>query len=171
MSSYESAPATKMLASHCAACGRPLLDAKSVETGMGPDCRKLHGYNIEVSEEARKEANKLVYQIALEQEGADVVRACVRLGELGFERLAARILKRVNVIKVEGTANVIELYTPYNEAAVEDARRIPGRRWDNKRKCNTYPSTSKPQIWEHLKRHFAGKMGIGPKGAFEIPCE
>lgn len=51
--SYEAAPATRMLATHCAACARPLVDAKSVETGMGPDCRKRHGFNLAVSEDAR----------------------------------------------------------------------------------------------------------------------
>ena len=42
--SYENAPATKMLAAYCACCARPLVDAESVETGMGPVCRKSHGY-------------------------------------------------------------------------------------------------------------------------------
>ena len=42
--SYENAPATKMLATYCACCARPLLDAESVEVGMGPVCRKTHGF-------------------------------------------------------------------------------------------------------------------------------
>lgn len=41
---YESAPATAMLATHCACCGRALLDATSVEAGIGPECRRKHGY-------------------------------------------------------------------------------------------------------------------------------
>lgn len=41
---YEQAPATQMLATQCAACARPLLDAESVEAGMGPDCRRKHGF-------------------------------------------------------------------------------------------------------------------------------
>jgi hypothetical protein len=44
-SSYVNAPATKMLASHCAVCGRPLCDATSVELGIGPICRGKHGYD------------------------------------------------------------------------------------------------------------------------------
>lgn len=44
MSTYENAPSTKMLATHCCACGRALRDAVSVEAGMGPDCRERHGY-------------------------------------------------------------------------------------------------------------------------------
>jgi len=42
--SYENAPATVLLATHCACCGRPLVDAVSVEAGMGPHCRAKHGY-------------------------------------------------------------------------------------------------------------------------------
>jgi hypothetical protein len=43
--SYENAPATIMLATHCACCARSLVDAASIEAGMGPVCRKRHGYN------------------------------------------------------------------------------------------------------------------------------
>lgn len=43
-SSYENAPSTTLLATHCALCGRPLRDADSVERGVGPDCAEKHGY-------------------------------------------------------------------------------------------------------------------------------
>ena len=62
--SYVNAPATKMLATHCCVCHRPLLDAKSVELGIGPDCLKRHGFNIDVPEVDRVEANFIVWQIA-----------------------------------------------------------------------------------------------------------
>jgi len=42
--SYENAPATKMVATNCACCGKELVDAVSVETGVGPECRRRHGY-------------------------------------------------------------------------------------------------------------------------------
>ena len=35
---YTNAPATKLLATNCLACGRPLVDALSVERGVGPEC-------------------------------------------------------------------------------------------------------------------------------------
>lgn len=47
--SYENAPATKMLATHCCACNRPLVDAKSVEYGIGPECRKRHGHGVQTA--------------------------------------------------------------------------------------------------------------------------
>lgn len=41
---YEDAAATKMLATRCAACGRKLVDATSVEASLGPICREQYYY-------------------------------------------------------------------------------------------------------------------------------
>lgn len=46
---YEQALSTKLLATHCAYCGRSLRDADSVEHGMGPVCRARIGVNPEVA--------------------------------------------------------------------------------------------------------------------------
>lgn len=40
---YENSPALALVATRCALCSRPLLDAESVECGMGPTCRARHG--------------------------------------------------------------------------------------------------------------------------------
>lgn len=40
---YEQSPAVDLVATNCALCGRPLLDADSVECGMGPTCRARYG--------------------------------------------------------------------------------------------------------------------------------
>lgn len=42
--SYENAPATELVATSCACCARPLLDAESVRLGIGPTCAKRHGF-------------------------------------------------------------------------------------------------------------------------------
>lgn len=47
---YEEAPATEMMASHCLLCGRPLVDAVSVETGIGPVCREKYGYGADLGD-------------------------------------------------------------------------------------------------------------------------
>jgi hypothetical protein len=44
MNTYEAAPATHLLATHCAVCNRALRDATSVERGVGPDCAEKYGY-------------------------------------------------------------------------------------------------------------------------------
>jgi hypothetical protein len=171
--SYENAPATRMLATHCACCRRPLVDAKSVETGMGPVCRNKHGYNIEVSEQARVQANKLVYEVALEQSKAEpdrlaiVAKACT-LHLLGFDKLAGIITKRTAEVRIEVQDNTLFVHTPYNEAATSAWRAIPGRCWAKDVKANRVPASQKRAVWELLRRFYAGCAGVGPRGAFQV---
>lgn len=167
-SGYENAPATKMLASNCACCSRPLVDAKSVECGVGPECRKRHGYEINVDEDARQRANAIVYKIALEQTGPGVVEGCVELRELGFTALADRILKRLKTITITENDGLLVLRSPYDPEAVRALASIPGRRWDGEKKVNTFPLDQKRALWNVLLDHYRGFMGVGPKGAFEI---
>lgn len=47
---YEDAVSTKLLATHCCMCNRPLCDARSVELGIGPICEKNFGTRAEVSD-------------------------------------------------------------------------------------------------------------------------
>lgn len=166
--SYENAPATKMLASHCAVCARPLVDAVSVETGIGPDCRKKYGFNKEVDAETRAAANALVYEVAREQTGAKAAQAADLLGALGFHNLAERILERVCEIRITVVGESLKVETPYNEVAVQAFRNIPGRRWDPTAKVNFVPVKSKAALWAFLKKFYNGASGIGPKGIFTV---
>lgn len=95
MNTYENAPATKLLATNCACCGRALVDAVSVETGIGPECRKNFSVDVVVDEAARNEANVLVHAVAKKGVKKAECRAiCAKLDALGFVVLAARIMKR-----------------------------------------------------------------------------
>jgi hypothetical protein len=151
------------------------VDAKSVECGVGPVCRKAHGFDIECSEEARAEANELVYSIAAERDGAHVVEACKRLFELGFTNLVAAILKRIATVQVAVTpdnhphgAGRLAVKTPYSVEAVDAMRTIPGRRWDKDAKVNTFPTTSKAALWDFFQKFYPGMTGVGPKGPFIV---
>lgn len=127
---YENAPATKLVATFCACCSRPLVDALSVETGVGPECRKKHGFTqpdvavdvvavvsalaatlpvdvymeltakAALSTEARACANVLVYRIACEQDGPLVAAYVAALDKLGFKKLAERIARRIGKVEV-----------------------------------------------------------------------
>ncbi|KKN79984.1 hypothetical protein LCGC14_0334920 [marine sediment metagenome] len=165
--SYENAPATRMLATQCAACARPLVDATSVETGMGPDCRKKYGVD-DLDPEARQQANKLVYQIAQDQDGATVLDCTARLRELGFGALAARIIKRLKIITVFRCDAGLVVKTPFDPNVVEAMREIPGRRWDKERKTNIFPATADRQVWGLLQRFYPGQTALGIHGAFTI---
>jgi hypothetical protein len=166
---YESAPATEMVATSCAVCARPLCDAVSVEMGIGPECRKKHGFLEPVSEEARAEANKLVYLIAAKQTGPEVVTAVARLKVLGFARLSERIVRLRVVVTITEAEDRIVVKAPYTEASVEAFRGVYGRRWDKDQKANTFPRERKAELFAALQRAFPGALAEGPKGPFVIP--
>lgn len=190
--SYEQAPGTALLATHCCVCARPLLDARSVELGIGPECRKKHGFNeadadadwpavmaeldgilsrdeVNPSHESRKAANVIVHRIACAQKAAPVPGLINALRALGFRKLATRIAERLCIVKIAITEDYISVVTPYSEHAVECLRRVRGRRWDRESKSNLFPIGAKPELWRALKLAFPGERGIGPDGIFEIP--
>jgi len=171
--SYENAPATKMVATHCCCCGKALVDAKSVEAGMGPVCRKVHGYTLIdelVSEEDRAKANKLVHAIAADQGNAELVVAnCQELFAMELTQLVAAILKRCASIKIVGLDNGrFAVQTPYNEKAIAQLKTIKGRWWDKDSKVNTFPMEKKKDVYAVLRRFWGGEAGIGPKGPFVV---
>jgi hypothetical protein len=103
MSTYENAPATKLLATHCACCGRALVDAVSVETGIGPECRKRFVVRLDVTQAAHDEANQIVFALAR----SGLSRAAAqpmfdRLHALGFVVLAERVAKRFRAKVTQG---------------------------------------------------------------------
>ena len=143
MSNYENAPATKMVATACACCARPLVDARSVETGVGPECRRRHGFDVAEgpanwlgaftaladvdpatyetpayvaavkAQDARAAANVLVYRIAAQQEGPAVVAFTNAVRALGFVRLADRIADRLVTVTISRADGRIEVVAPY----------------------------------------------------------
>jgi hypothetical protein len=176
MSGYENSPQAKMVATHCAACGRPLVDAVSVETGMGPDCRARLLGSIDVPEEARQEANKLVYQIAVIQKGVEIFEPLMRLRELGFVKLADRIEKRCKMkpqVFITEMDGCLVVRTPYLLEAGRAWRNIPGRRWEKipgheYKKANIIPMAQKRAVWNLLLTYYHGLLAEGPKGQFVI---
>lgn len=184
--SYESAPATKMLATHCALCGRDLVDAESVEKGIGPICRKKYGYDLPVESAARQEANALIYKAALEQRGIEVLKAAERLVELGFLKIAKILKKRAQVkvqVKITLCPAIAPVYyrleAPYNAEAVAKLKAIPGRQYNEvkeknengkeERHCyNFIPTVRRQTLFDIISEHYKGLTAEGPKGLFEI---
>ena len=156
--SYETSPSAALVASNCACCGKVLSDAPSIEAGMGPQCRKKHGYATpegtadlsaalaaiephraalalpEGEMDARRLANVLVHRIAVLQDGV-VAAACVDgIRALGFTTLGDRCAKRMTKIVVRVEENdvtsevTIVVKAPYSDGGA--LRTLPGRRWD-----------------------------------------
>lgn len=167
--SYENLRSTKLLATNCAVCGRPLRDAKSAEMGIGPDCAEKYGYNEFVNEKNRTLANQLIFLIADKQNGMDAVEGCRQLRNLGFAKLASKIAIRLMSIRVMADpTNPAQLLvtTPYTQIGVREIAAIPGRRWDAENYVNVIPVSQKNTLWRALLRAFPGYDMLGPDGNF-----
>ena len=103
--SYLSNPNTQRLATRCCLCGRSLVDAKSVEIGIGPICRAKHLYNDEVTEEQRTTVNKLIHKAGVLCENRTEAK---RSGKSAAEMLAigSAILDISDQIEAVGLAGV-----------------------------------------------------------------
>jgi hypothetical protein len=185
MNDYQNAPACRLLATHCACCGRALLDSVSVELGIGPECRSH--FRADLSPEQQKTANVLVFAAAIAAQQGKVQEVLALADRIENEclmgELAGRIRERFTnaVAKTERNADIIislvgEKYlvnTPYRRAAKVDFiaawRAIPGRYFDRARGVNVIPVSQKPALWDLLKKFFPGKYGKGPAGVFRVP--
>lgn len=167
---YETAPATALVATACACCARPLVDAASLAAGMGPVCREKHGYKRSCPEDIRTEVNAIVYAIAARQDGPEVLSGLARLREIGFATLADRIEERLAPVIIEEQGDCYVVRAPYSEASVQAFRAVPGRRWDPREKANRFPLASRPALYGALRRAYPGHAARGPKGYFEIPA-
>ena len=169
--SYENAPATKLLATHCAICERPLVDAESVETGLDPHCRKQLFKGSDKDAPNRETANKLIYVVAACRSTGDVrgiVDAINGLHALGFSTVADKLAKAVATIKIELStiAPVIYVKTPYVDT--KDWHYIVGQRWEPTKKARIVPVTERVALYRVLMAHWPNHIGLGPKGLFIV---
>lgn len=177
---YESAPSTKMLATHCAVCGRPLVDALSVEIGMGPDCRKKYGKEFEgVTNDARRVANKAVHRLAVWRHlmkaniaTLDDSRAALSdialVQQVGLSNLARTLENRLCSIRIEDRgADAMTMRTPYVDEFGRSMWRCEAR-WNAEEKAWSFPRARRRDVYEALRRTFPRALGLGPSGAFVI---
>jgi len=122
---YLAAPATAILATHCCLCGRELLDAASVERGLGPTCAKRAGVgdtahpadwpralralgrtDIAAASlpgwalDAHRVSNVLVHRVGRAPEAPAVPHVCEAIDALGYHRLAATLAARLVPVAV-----------------------------------------------------------------------
>lgn len=179
MSGYEEAPGTELVATHCAICGRPLLEADSVQCGIGPICRKRYGYDVVTIEPNLERAlkllrvlkmgalevtdpevrrvltNRLIYRIAARDPQA--ARLCALVDALGYSKIARKIAPRVGkgYAKVHQEGNLFRVTLKVSETqewsfAMNFLRGVSG--WTDARNGGTVPAGSRIQLWETLQR-------------------
>lgn len=184
---YETAPATILVATHCAVCGRPLVDAESVQRGIGPDCAKKYGYGsaahapdwnkaadalgdltdafpLSPAYDAHATANKLVHAIACQQKGATAGRMVLAIDALGYTKLASRIAYRLGAVVVfpHSDGKSYGSRTPFSQAFIAQVRTIPGRSWEKSTKSWLVPTSCRIQLWQAIRTAFpAGTLVVG----------
>lgn len=181
---YQHAIKTKLLATNCCVCGRPLCDAESVERGMGGDC-SLEGYgNGSISEEIREAANLATHDAAVAAQKGDIATV-KHLADLvasyGLTRLSELMMKRFKnawrlaKVHIEEKDGFLFVRTPFKRSKKAEFtaawRAIPGRSFiynRNHEGVNVVPVTEKAAVWALLKEFFDGEYGIGPKGTFKV---
>jgi hypothetical protein len=97
--SYENAPGTELIATSCACCARPLLDAVSVETGVGPDCRRKFGFNEAQQPADMQGAFALLASLAT-TETAETFLAPFRCGEASPRELSNLLVHRIAAAQI-----------------------------------------------------------------------
>lgn len=141
---YENAPATRLLATHCALCGRALVDADSITRGIGPICADKYGADVATADadwsrvlvltdgivsvdeidswggSARKGANTITHMIAARQDAEEVPMLVDAIHALGYGKLANRLADRLvkkcpAVIVEEGQRNGRDVYVVRTE--------------------------------------------------------
>lgn len=182
---YEQSPAVELIATNCALCGRPLLDADSVECGMGPVCRARHGagaaglapdwlavgrlaeglpeaYAARVRcfiafGEAAGLANWAVNRIAADPAKVWCDALILVVAAAGFVRLAGALADRHSrqVVNVEQLEGELLVRAPFNEAFVETTRHWRGRRWDPSARVVRFPVATRAALWNALRETFA----------------
>lgn len=194
--SYENAKATALFATKCLCCGRALVDAVSVETGVGPVCRQKHGYNAPVSSEGRTAVNALIHEAALNAT-TDIRRieiAGIIESEFGFDILANKIRERFMKASREGVAvtitkrevifgkgqfaEAVEAFVVQNQwadgfadaikAEIDWRDRTVLRDENGKFTGWAVRPEVKRALWDIVKAFFAGETGVGPNGPFVI---
>jgi hypothetical protein len=180
--SYIEAPATALLATCCCICSRPLVDAASVECGIGPECRSKYGIDAGVSEEVRQLGNQLTHRAAIAAQAGkveEVRKLAIELQAIGLITLGGKVAQRFE--KAEEKARIVitqtgdnyRVETPFRRKGSDEFvaawRAIPGRRYSNG--ANLVPVAQGQALFGLLKQFFAGEYGTGPKGLFRIPKE
>ncbi len=197
--SYANMTATKLIATRCVACDRPLLDSLSVTWGMGPTCRKRAG--ISPTMPHRELANQLVHAAAIAAENgrtADVVDKAQRLHHLGLAKLHDILIKRfVKITLQEETdsdgAVWVHVYTPFDptfldalrthvpahgqladgtEVAVKVKVTDPNKlngRGQPRFKCWKVRRGFCRSLLRALAQTWPGRQALGPRGVFQVP--
>lgn len=163
---YEEAPLTQKMDTFCLCCSKPLVDAASLELGIGPICRKKLYNVVELNDESRKEINALLHKMSLDPSNEMVAKNIGRIEALGFTQLAKNIKKKFKLIEIGLIDGKFIIRSPYNQVLVLSARQNKGF-FDPSDK--SWRFATKQNAWNVLKAAYPKYWALGPAGPFQIP--
>ncbi len=185
--SYEQSPATALVATACCVCGRALVEAESIASGIGPVCAEKTGFGrASLDAETRAEVNRLVYELAALQRSPGAWPRLDRLRALGFDVLADKIADRLGTapkaaITIAPHGAALAVRYPFVEdrdaflALKSSLFAIRGFKLENADggKVATIPNDRAciHALYKALSRVFAGSLTRSPKGLFVLPTE
>lgn len=187
---YEDAASTKLIATHCACCNRPLRDAASVEAGVGPECRRKYGMEerqvapnwtaaraalepiglaglLGDQDDARAGANAIAHAFAVYLDAERRTALATACTALGYTTLGHRLAEVLAEIRVEQLDGELAVKAPY----LEDGARVwhrAGARWDRDSKTWRLGQDRRKQLWSVLRTLYPGRLGLGPNGLFWV---
>jgi len=176
---YESSTACLVLTTHCVVCNRPLVDATSVEVCIGPVCREKVGYNTNVSEDDREQANGIINSCAHEIANGKVTHETVErteiLREIGFPRVADIIVARCSSIIIEEDTSTYIVRCPFSPQ-FNTASKCKGRygikkttELSNRKVFHwVFPKSQKKTLFKALIESYEGQLAKGPRGSFIV---
>jgi len=185
--SYENAPATRLVATHCACCGRDLVDAQSVEAGVGPVCRRTHGYAtaegpadwpaidaataaLDLDPAAREPiahrdahaaANRLTHRAALAQGTPRAADLAGVVALLGYPTLASRIATHAGAARFVAEGGELVLTAPYSRDVLAALRRTDARtRWDRAARVRRLAPEALPAVLWALREGLGAATAV-----------
>lgn len=187
-----------LFATHCLCCGRPLVDAISVETGVGPVCRQRYEYDRHTNREDQLIANRLIHEAALnDTPDKRLLEIAEDLDTLNYKGVATKIRDRFvqNPVAHHRIAFTITREPAIfgrgqrahtMEAFVIKNTWMPGFEgsltteidWRDRALVRddadeiigwAVKPRAKKALWKVLSIYFEGEVGVGPKGPFMVP--
>lgn len=158
-------------AENCCMCGRGFTDPDSIALGIGPVCRRKVNWRTmwaEADTETRVAVVGLVNQVAHAPRDFETVAVMAdAIADLGFSKLADRIIARFATIKLSAEEGGWIVRTPYMDSlAFFDFMLISKRA--PRRRGRFVPRQFATDLLAFLRKHFSGCVADGPKGAFVL---
>lgn len=159
----------RLLKQRCIACGKPVVEAQSVEAGMGPVCRKRYAWEG-LPADSRELLNNVLTELSFDPTIDNVCRAIGTAQRVGADRLEKLLIARfVDVEVVETNDKFYTIRFDYHEGMILRLRKAPGAFFNRKQKVWWVPQVNRHFLWVAICENYPGRLCKSAKGITRIP--